>query len=194
MGQGKQAKVLTDKQEAAVIRHLETTRWAERDTAMFLLSVKAGLRAKEISGLRWRMITDAEGNVGDSIALEDIASKGKSGRTVPLNPKLRAALVALAENCEVQSDQPVIASERGGSMTAKSVAKWFLKLYGNLGMDGCSSHSGRRTFITRAARKVSEVGGSVRDVQHLAGHSSLQTTQRYIDSDSEARRKLVNLI
>ena len=61
-------------------------------------------------------------------------------------------------------------------------------------MTGCSSHSGRRTFITRAARKVSEVGGSVRDVQQLAGHARLQTTQRYIDGDTDAKRKLVQLI
>jgi hypothetical protein len=60
-------------------------------------------------------------------------------------------------------------------------------------MTGCSSHSGRRTFITRAARKVSEVGGSVRDVQQLVGHASLQTTQRYIDGDTEAKRTLVQL-
>jgi integrase len=57
-----------------------------------------------------------------------------------------------------------------------------------------SSHSGRRTFITRAARRVSEVGGSVRDVQQLAGHVSLQTTQHYIEGDTEAKRKLVQLV
>ena len=53
---------------------------------------------------------------------------------------------------------------------------------------------GRRTFITNAARKISTVGGSLRDVQMLAGHSSLAVTQRYIDGDSEAMRKIVDLI
>ena len=61
-------------------------------------------------------------------------------------------------------------------------------------MDGCSSHSGRRTFITRAARKVSQVGGSLRDVQELAGHTSPAMTQRYIEGDTEAKRKLVALL
>jgi integrase/recombinase XerD len=65
---------------------------------------------------------------------------------------------------------------------------WFRKL----GFAGASSHSGRRTFITRAARKLSEVGGSLRDVQALAGHSSIATTQRYIDSDPQAQRKLID--
>ena len=79
-------------------------------------------------------------------------------------------------------------------MTAPSIVVWFNRAYGYLGLDGCSSHSGRRTFITRAARLVHEAGGSLRDVQLLAGHRSIQTTQRYIDGDTEAQRKLVSLI
>jgi integrase/recombinase XerD len=44
--------------------------------------------------------------------------------------------------------------------------------------DGASFHSGRRTFITRAAKGIVEAGGSLRDIQELAGHSNLATTQR----------------
>jgi integrase/recombinase XerD len=41
---------------------------------------------------------------------------------------------------------------------------------------------------------VSQVGGSLRDVQELAGHTSLAKTQRYIEGDTEAKRKLVALL
>ena len=76
-----------------------------------------------------------------------------------------------------------------------SIVNWFAKsVSGELGAVGCSSHSGRRTFITRAARLVHKAGGSLRDVQLLAGHRSIQTTQRYIDGDSDVQRKLVSLI
>src|SRR5262249_19690467 len=75
-----------------------------------------------------------------------------------------------------------------------TVCLWFHRLSTSLKMDGCSSHSGRRTFITRAARRVSQVGGSLRDVQELAGHTSLAMTQRYIEGDTEAKRKLVALL
>jgi integrase len=89
---------------------------------------------------------------------------------------------------------PIIRSERGGAMTPMSIVVWFSRAYGSLGFEGCSSHSGRRTFITRAARAVYKAGGSLRDVQLLAGHRSIQTTQRYIDGDSDAQRRLVSLI
>jgi integrase/recombinase XerD len=71
-----------------------------------------------------------------------------------------------------------------------SFAEWYRKL----GFVGCSSHSGRRSFITQAARKASLVGGSLRDVQALAGHASLSTTSRYIETDNEAQQKLVNIV
>jgi integrase/recombinase XerC len=197
MAQGKQAKILSPKQESAVLNHLGFTRYPERDRVMFLLSTKAGMRAKEVSGLTWSMVTDAEGDIADTIALENKASKGKGGgRSIPMHPLLRSALVELqrVRGERVRPEHPVIHSERERGLSAASVTKWFFNLYKNLGMDGCSSHSGRRTFITRASRKVSEAGGSIRDVQQLAGHASLQTTQQYIEGDSEAKRKLVNLI
>lgn len=34
----------------------------------------------------------------------------------------------------------------------------------------------------------------MRDVQYLAGHSSLNTTQRYIEGNSESKTKVVDLI
>jgi site-specific recombinase XerD len=36
--------------------------------------------------------------------------------------------------------------------------------------------------------------GQIRDVQMLAGHTALSTTQRYIEADVEAQRKVVDLI
>jgi integrase len=75
-----------------------------------------------------------------------------------------------------------------------SVVVWFNRAFTNIGLKGCSSHSGRRTFVTRAARLLHRTGGSLRDVQLLAGHRSIQTTQRYIDGDTDAQRKLVSLI
>lgn len=79
-------------------------------------------------------------------------------------------------------------------MTPLSIVVWFNRAFQAIGLSGCSSHSGRRTFITRAARLVHKAGGSLRDVQLLAGHRSIQTTERYIDGDSDTQRRLVSLI
>jgi integrase/recombinase XerC len=197
MALGKQAKIITDKQVRAVVAELDTRRYPLRDRVMFLLSIKAGLRGKEIASITWAMVTDAEGEIADVIALENRASKGKGGgRHIPMHPDLRAALIALHRDRgqKARPDMPVIHSERDRGLSAAAVVVWFHRLYAGLGMVGCSSHSGRRSFITRAARKISEVGGSLRDVQQLAGHSSLGTTARYIEADHDAQRKVVALI
>lgn len=87
----------------------------------------------------------------------------------------------------------VVSTERSDHTSAQAVVNMFKRWYADLGLLGCSSHSGRRTFITNAAKRIGTVGGSLRDVQMLAGHSSLAVTQRYIESDSEAQRRVVDV-
>jgi integrase len=168
--------------------------YPERDRVMVLLSVRAGLRAKEIVMATWSMVTDAEGNVSDALHLVNGASKGKrGGRTVPLNAALRDALVALKVTRNVEASDRIVHSERDAGMSPGAVQVWFHRLYESLGFKGASSHSGRRTFVTRCAKKIIEAGGSLRDVQELAGHASLATTQRYIQGDTAAKRRVVDL-
>jgi integrase len=94
--QGKQAKIVSPTQERAILGYVATTRYPARDRVMFLLSMKAGLRAKEMASLTWAMVTDAQGQVTDVMHMSNRASKGKTGgRTIPLHPDLQAALVAL---------------------------------------------------------------------------------------------------
>ena len=204
MAQGKQAKVLSAAQIRATSQYLMTTRNSSRDSVIFLLSMKSGLRAKEIASLTWQMVTDAVGDIVDVIELQNIASKGRNGgRTIPLNKELKEALGVLKEiavsnraekGLSFELAANIITSERGERLSANSVAHWFKRLYGSLGFDGCSSHSGRRTAITRWAKNTSRVGGSLRDVQELAGHSSLATTQLYVQGDTAAKRKLVDMV
>jgi integrase len=189
---GKQAKILSDQHIEDLLFFAGNTRQPDRNRVIVLLSMKAGLRAAEIANLTWDMAVGPTGQIGTAIELHDNAAKMGSGRTIPMHAALRDALVALRR--KEPADSSVIRSERGGRMTPLSIVVWFSRAYDSLGLDGCSSHSGRRTFITRAARSVHKAGGSLRDVQLLAGHRSIQTTQRYIDGDSDAQRRLVSLI
>ena len=94
--QGKQAKIVSPTQERAIVGYLETTRYPARDRVMFLLSMKAGHRAKEMASLTWAMVTDAQGQVAEVLHVPNRASKGKTGgRTIPLHPDLQAALGTL---------------------------------------------------------------------------------------------------
>lgn len=189
---GKQAKPLTPKDLRKVMALVRRHRYPKRDRVMVLLSVKAGLRAGEIAGLTWAMILNPSGKVGNAVAIEDAIAKRGRGRTVPLNPELRTALVRLRG--KALGPGPVICSERGTRMRASSVVNWFAALYRKADLNGCSSHSGRRTFITAAAKLIPRIGGSLRDVQELAGHASIEMTQRYIVGDTQAKRRLVRLL
>ena len=189
---GRRAKILSPADVNDLLLFASCTRDPLRNRVLVLLSAKAGLRAGEIANLTWAMVVDATGQISGSIELHDAAAKNGSGRTIPMHPDLRCGL----ENWRRVAAQSeyVITSERGRAMTASSIVVWFNRAFRQIGLHGCSSHSGRRTFVTRAARLVHKAGGSLRDVQLLAGHRSIETTQRYIDGDTDAQRKLVALI
>jgi integrase len=144
-----------------------------------LLAAKAGLRAGETANLTWDMVLDPTGDVGSVIELRYCRQERQRPTALTAYRDLSTGI------------GPIIRSERGGPMTPLSIVVWFNRAFRSIGLHGCSSHSGRRTFITRAARLVHNAGGSLRDVQLLAGHRSIQTTQRYIDGDSDVQRKLV---
>lgn len=195
MALGKQAKILAVQQQAALLHYLETTRNPQRNKVIFLLSLKAGLRAKEIAGLTWGMVTASDGEISHLISIVDKATKGRSGGRIWMNRDLRTALIELHQQsrktCE---DDTVITSERMKPTSAQTIINMFALWYRQLGFKGCSSHSGRRTFITNAAKRISSVGGSMRDVQMLARHSSLNMTMQYIEADVEAMKKVVQLV
>jgi integrase len=189
---GKQAKVVTLLMLRRMLRRAARSQFHARDRAMILLSIKAGLRACEIARLDWSMVLDARGKVADVLAIHDAIAKKRGGRRIPMHPDLRRALQALLRSSEPSG--PVIRSARGGHLRPTSVVNWFAALFSELGFEGCSSHSGRRTFITGAARNIHRSGCSLRDVQLLAGHRSIETTERYIDGDTRGQRRLVGLL
>jgi integrase/recombinase XerD len=194
---GHQAKVLSQGALMRVLARVRVNSFAHRDRVIVLLSVRAGLRAGEIAGLTWSMILTDRGRVGDLIDIRSSIAKKGSGRRVPIHPELKRALIQLKRvglRSDAMPDRPVVVSARGGAMKANSIVNWFVALYVDLGLEGCSSHSGRRTFITNAARQAHRAGASLRDVQLLAGHRSIETTQTYIDGDTHAQRRLVRLI
>ena len=192
-GLGKQAKTLNKAQIEMISTYLRSKRNGLRNQTIFLLSVRAGLRAKEIAGLTWEMVLTPSGEISECIRLTNSASKGKSGgRIIPMHNSIRSNLESLIDQLAPQG--AVIKSERSNSVAPQMIVNLFRGWYSDLGLAGCSSHSGRRTFLTTAAQKISLVGGSLRDIQALAGHKSLQTTERYIEKNTSAQEAVIKVL
>ena len=188
------AKVLEPVDVRLLLGHINAQTYSARNRVMILLSFKAGLRACEISGLEWPMILTTERRVGRQITIARAIAKKGSGRVIPLHRELAVALRNLHKSEGKPPTGAVIRSERGERLSPGSVVNWFSQVYRELDLTGCSSHSGRRTFITTSARVLARTGGSLRDIQELAGHRALTTTERYIQGDRAAQRRLISLI
>lgn len=188
------ARVLSDGDMRRTLRFASRGPSPKRDEAILLLSFRAGLRACEIAGLSWPMVLRPDGRLADQIQVAGSIAKNGRGRLIPMHPELRRALQLLRRSADNPVAGPVIKSQRGSHMRPRSIVNWFAQLYALAGLEGCSSHSGRRTFITRAARLLSKSGGSLRDIQELAGHRALSTTERYIEGDRDAQRRLIRLL
>ncbi|AOF96372.1 tyrosine-type recombinase/integrase [Sphingobium sp. RAC03] len=188
------ARVLAPADVRRLLDHTERHRHHLRNNAIVVLSFRAGLRACEIAGLTWPMALKTDGRIAEQLTVSKHIAKYGSGREIPIHADLKAALKLYHRSLGSPRDGPLILSERGGHMTPRSIVNWFHDSYAELGLRGCSSHSGRRTFITQSARMVSKTGGSLRDVQELAGHRALTTTERYIEGNRDAQRKLISLL
>jgi integrase len=129
MSLSKQAKIISAKQEKFILSYLGTTRHPLRNKTIFLLSIKAGLRSKEVASLSWGMCLDSNQKVGSFLRLENKAAKGKSGRIIPLNKDLKLALITLYEKEKYPPQKrKVVVSERGGAFSAQTIVNFFQKL------------------------------------------------------------------
>lgn len=179
-----QAQVLTEEQFQKLREFAVTSCNAPLSAELkLLLSFRAGLRACEISTLRiTRSMLDGEGNIARCIRISATDSKNGRERVIPMHPEIADSLRRLRR--AYPTTDFIAFSGRFRRIKHQSVAavtKWFNRLYIDAGFVGCSSHSGRRTFITHLARVANHFNNSLRDVQRIAGHARLDTTERYID-------------
>lgn len=189
----KQAKTLNAQELRRALDYVSTRRHAERNRAMLLSMFYAGLRVGECAALRYADVLDASGKVRDEIRLDAEQTKGKEGRVVFVSDKLRKELQQYIKSVPYSSitDKLFYTQKKvGEGFTANTLCQFFHYLFKNCGIEGASSHSPRRTFITNLADK----GVGVRVLQSLAGHKNISTTQAYIDVNDAMKRKAVELI
>ena len=184
-GTSGRAAVLT----AGQIRHVfrvarRRARHAPRAEAALAMSLGLGLRAKELASLKWTDVYDEEGRVRPVLHLRAAYTKGGKTRDVfASSPSLRRALEKYGEGRWLlgarAAQAPLFASQKGGPMTAASMARFLKALYAEAGLAGASSHSGRRTLITRLAER----GIDLKAIAEIAGHASIRTTATYVESN-----------
>jgi integrase/recombinase XerD len=189
----KQAKLLSDAEFKRLSAVVDSLRHSTRNHTAVALSFYAGLRACEIAALRVGDVFDAAGSVRETVHLSAAQTKGHNSSTVLINKKLRTQLQRYAKAYPrrvANPTAPLIYSGKGGSFTAQTIVNLFQRLYKLAGIEGASSHSGRRQFVTELADK----GVNARVVQALARHKHLNTTMRYIELNEHKLRNAIELI
>ncbi len=179
----KQAKVLSDAELKRVLVMIAQSRHAARNRVLVLLSHYAGLRVGEIAALAWGDLLEPSGDIARQFRLKAQHTKTNEARTVHVSGKLARELAGY-KSClkqELKRSTPLVASQKGGSFSANSLCQLLGRIYGDAGIVGASSHSGRRWFITNLAH----AGTSPKVIMTLAGHRSLATTQRYIEVNDQ---------
>lgn len=185
----KQARTLNEAELKLVMAHCATRRHAARDRAIVMVSFHLGLRAKEIAALAVSDVLADDGQIRSQFTLGAEQTKGGVTREAYLNQRLRKELRGYLA-ADAKPTDPLFASQKGGRFSPNTMCQLFLDIYAQCGLTGASSHSGRRSFITRLANK----GINVRLLAALAGHSSIQVTQRYIDVNPDQLSAAVELL
>jgi integrase/recombinase XerD len=188
-----QAKTLSTADIEQLLSYITTRKYAARNRAMVLLTHWAGLRIGEVAVLRWSDVMNLDGLVKDEIRLLPDMTKGRHARTVFVNMRLREELAAYAAQARcVDRSCPFFASQKRirAGFNANSLAQTFALLYAGAGLEGASSHSGRRTFLTSLANK----GTAIHILKTLAGHRSISTTAAYLYSSPAQLRAAVELV
>jgi integrase/recombinase XerD len=188
-----QAATLNEAQIKRALRYCQSRKHTVRDHTILLFSIYTGLRAKELAALCVGDVFDADGAPRTQFTLSAAQTKGARTRTVFVNRALAQQLTQYALWRSLKCCDPTAAlfpSQKGGHFSANTMCQLFLNIYKACGLSDASSHSGRRTFITRLANK----GVGVRVLAALAGHSSISVTQRYIDVNDVQLANAVELL
>ena len=150
-----------------------------------------GLRVGEVAALRITDVVDEQRTVKAEIVLAAAVTKSKRARRIfvpkTMQQQLKRYVSAL---CQTSRDSYLFSTQKNSHFTANTATQHLQRLYERADIVGATSHSGRRTWLTELSSK----GVGVRVLAEMAGHASMQTTQRYIDVNDEQMRSAAELI
>jgi len=188
----KQAKTLNKEEIRKVLDYCATRKHSTRNRCLVLTTFLSGMRCGEVASLRYCDVVNADGTIKNEIRLRAENTKTNEARTVFVNDKLRKEFekyIRVYKPNDVKEKFFYSQKATSDGFTANTLTQFYHYLYKRSGLDGASSHSGRRTFITNLATQ----GVGVRVLMSLAGHKNIGTTQAYIDINDDMKRKAVEL-
>jgi len=187
-----QARVPTEAELKRLLAVVSQGRYGARNRMALMLSYLAGLRVGEIASLRWGDLLDGEEKAREQLRLSAAVTKGGHARVVFLNARLRKEVEQYRGSLMPRPAllQPVLVTQKRSAFSPNTLCQLLCGFYEQAGLEGGSSHSGRRWFITRLAH----AGISPKAIMMLAGHRHLSTTQRYIDVNDEMMRAAVEIL
>jgi integrase/recombinase XerD len=170
--------------------------WPARDVALLATFLVTGVRLSEAVGL------DVGSLDGPPSARRlAVLGKGNKMRTIPVEPPLEILIADyLDERWErFPRHRPgdhgtplFVRADTGERPSRQQVQHWVDKIYRRAGVrgqvpQGALVHALRHTFATSAL----DHGVDVVELQELLGHSSLDTTRRYLDSTAAGLRQAI---
>jgi integrase/recombinase XerD len=162
-----------------------SSEYGARNAALLTASHWLGLRAKEIAALKVGDVFSDAGSVRPALRLKPAYTKNERPCEVFVSsPKLISELKRYA------SAVLLGATKTGRHFSPNGISQLCRKLYHDAGIQHGSSHSGRRTFITRLA----EQGVDLKALSIVAGHSSVRTTAIYVETNPNRLARIIELI
>lgn len=196
----KQARVLSEKELMRTMSVAGGMRQGPRNKLLVLASHTLGCRVAELAGMSMGCVVATDGSVRDRVYINPEHAKGGKGRTVYMNVKIikaienyRRYLSTLSEPRSkrmLASDAPLFSSQKRQHFSANSLCQLFSEIYSLAGIDGASSHSGRRYFVTKLANS----GVDLNHIRLLVGHESISVTQGYILSSPTMLQEAVKVL
>ena len=175
-----QAKILTDSEVSAIFSLLSA-----RDRAIFAICLFCGCRIGEALSIRSGDIA------GGVITLRKNSTKGKKGsRSLPISPNLAAILNGYIDSIASPNEFLFPGRFKTKPLTTAYADLVLRQTCDRLGLKGISTHSFRRTALTR----MHLAGVPLRTIQKISGHSSLAALSVYLEVTDENIRDAVSLI
>ncbi len=154
----------------------------KRDYVILALLIGCALRRQELASLEVETIEMREGRW----VLADLVGKGRRVRTVAVPVWVKQGINAWMTAAGIEDGRLLRSIRKGGKKIGDGLSDWAVwsvveQSAKEIGIERFGAHDLRRT----CAKLCRKAGGDLEQIKFLLGHSSIQTTERYLGSEQE---------